>query len=397
MSFINLLMIKIGAKILAATLGLIAFLVSLYGYPFIQKNIVLPKEEVKKVAARTEPTNFSLSEATSSTKTVKAPKEVQTEKLIAIKKKEPEVVTKKGEKITASGTISLSIIPTENLNPVVRESLVNILCVSKGAGFLEPLSASGVIIDPRGVILTNAHAAEFFLLQNYKMANFIECVIRTGAPAAPTYRASLLNISKLWVNETVGTIKQSEREGTGEHDYALLLITEKINGEKIESGFNFPFVGYDANFFPYQNHPVFLAGYPAEFLGGITIQRDLWPVSSEGMVKTVYYFDDVPEKTPDLLGLGGSAVAQAGSSGGPVIDRHSGKLAALIVTTSEGKTTGERSLNAVTVGHISRSFKEETGKSLAEFLAQDLNKELERFQNDDFPKLKAVLAKELDN
>ena len=389
MSFLNLLMIKIGAKILAITVSLIAVFASLYSHPFPQKDIVYQAPLTKETATTTEPADFNLVEATST-------KTVQKEKIIAVKKEEiPLVVPKVKEKIPP-GEISPSLIPTGELNPVIRESLVNILCTSKSSGLLEPLSASGVIIDPRGVIITNAHVAEFFLLQDYHSPNFIECAIRTGSPAKPTYKASLLNISASWVNDTTPTIKQNERTGTGEHDYALLIVTSKINGEKIASGFNFPFVNYDLSFVPYLNQPIFLASYPAEFLGGAIIQKDLWPVTTEGMIKMSYYFNNASLKSPDLLGLGASVVAQSGSSGGAVIDRHSGKLTALIVTTSEGKTTGERSLNAVTINHISRSLKEEMGKNLDEFLAQDLSAELARFQNEDFPKLKAVLVRELD-
>src|SRR5581483_7670669 len=71
----------------------------------------------------------------------------------------------------------------ETVNATLRSSLVNILCTTVGGGLFRPISGSGVIIDTRGVILTNAHVAQFFLLKDYPFKNNIQCVVRTGSPA----------------------------------------------------------------------------------------------------------------------------------------------------------------------------------------------------------------------
>src|SRR3989344_1935480 len=51
------------------------------------------------------------------------------------------------------------------INEKTRHALVNILCMPHG-GSLRPISASGVIVDPRGVILPNAHVAQYVLLSH---------------------------------------------------------------------------------------------------------------------------------------------------------------------------------------------------------------------------------------
>src|SRR3989338_2839263 len=69
------------------------------------------------------------------------------------------------------------------INQKTREALVNIFCVTKSGGIFKPASGSGIIIDKRGIILTNAHVAQYFLLKDYLEQNFIECIVRVGSPA----------------------------------------------------------------------------------------------------------------------------------------------------------------------------------------------------------------------
>src|SRR3989344_1157804 len=73
---------------------------------------------------------------------------------------------------TTSDNFSVTRIPNpyqfppqkfDVINERARPTLVNILCGAR-SGTFRPISASGVIIDPRGVILTNAHVAQYFLL-----------------------------------------------------------------------------------------------------------------------------------------------------------------------------------------------------------------------------------------
>lgn len=290
------------------------------------------------------------------------------------------------------------LLPLGVLNTKARKSVVNIFCTTKRGGVLDPFSGSGVIIDRRGVILTNAHVAEYYLLEDYLTPGFFDCLIRTGSPAYPAYRAELLAISPTWIEANAATIKASTRTGTGENDYALLLITSRANGTPLssEEENTFPALDPDVDFLPYVAHPVLLAGYPAEFLGGTIIVRDLYASSAEGMVERAYYINDPALTAPDVIGLGGTVLAQAGSSGGAVIDRYTGRLVALIVTTTEGTKTGDRALNGVTLSHINRAMALEYGLSLGGFLNQNLNRVLTLFKADEFTRLRDLLEREIE-
>ncbi len=263
-----------------------------------------------------------------------------------------------------------TLIPTETVNKATRAALVNIICTAKNSGVFHPVSGSGVIIDPRGVILTNAHLANVLLLKDYPTPNFVECIIRTGSPARNMYRAELLYISSIWVRQNKNNIIEENPTGTGENDFALLRITESI-AESEPLPDTFPFIQYeiDENSIA-EGQSVLIAAYPASFLGGITIQKDLHITSTVSNISKLYTFDQ--DGLLDLISVGTNIVAQKGSSGGAVVRQQSGKLTALIVTSSEGESTGARELNAITLAHINRSLKKEMGFDLQNFLATDL-------------------------
>jgi hypothetical protein len=55
------------------------------------------------------------------------------------------------------------------------------------------------------------------------------------------------------------------------------------------------------------------------------------------------------------------------------------KLVGLITTTSEGATTGERDLHAITTGYINRDLLSQTGVGLIDTLAKDPHTATEAF------------------
>ncbi len=244
------------------------------------------------------------------------------------------------------------LIPTEQLNSQTRPSLVNILCTTKAGGSFAPISGSGVIIDTRGVILTNAHVAQFFLLRDYSTPGNIQCVVRTGSPATPTYTAELLYLPPAWVNANASQITSQQAMGTGENDFAFLRITGTVSSN-IALPSTFPSLAMSTAA-PAAGTQVLLAAYPAGFLDGATIQMNLYASSALSAVQELYTFND--PTNVDLIALGGSVVAQSGSSGGAVVSASSGKLVGLIATESEGTTTSSRILNAITLAHINRSL-----------------------------------------
>ena len=113
-------------------------------------------------------------------------------------------------------------------------------------------------------------------------------------------------------------ITSSDPQGTGENDLALLLIKSKIiPTENLPA--NFPFIAPDYSEESVSvKTPVLLAGYPAGFLGGIAIQKDLWPVSAGASILEIFTYSQNPSYNIDIFSIGGSVVAQKGSSGGAV-------------------------------------------------------------------------------
>jgi len=271
----------------------------------------------------------------------------------------------------------------DEINESARKATVNILCTSASGGLLSPLSASGVIIDPQGVILTNAHVAQYFLIKDYPIKGFLECVIRQDSPAKPLYHADLLYISPTWVTEHYEEMLEQTPTGTGERDFALLIIRDGV-GPTIQLPQNFPYLPISLIDSPtIVGHPVILSAYPAGFLGGILIQTNLYLSSAPATIQDVFTFGDT---TVDLVSLGGSVVAQHGSSGGPVVTSD-GKVLGIVVTSSEAQSTGGRNLDAITLSYINRSFTEEIKIDLPTFLKNNLKNTAAAFSTDVAPAL----------
>lgn len=303
-----------------------------------------------------------------------------------IKEAETIIPTLKAQPATSPEILSQVNIP--ELNTKVRESLVNILCSTNFSPF-KAITATGVIIDSGGVILTNAHVGQYFLLKDYAGSNSIDCVIRSGSPARPNYRGELIFISPKWIEKNKNNLKEETPLGTGENDFALILINKKINGEKITEKFSaLDIETEDSNIDREKKIDHIVAGYPAGFLGGATVERDLYIASAVARIQEIFTFQ---EKTVDLVSLGGNVVAQKGSSGGAVFSSDKNKLLGLIVTTTDAKTTGERDLRAITLSHINRSLSESTGKGVKGYLSGDLGETLSLFNKNSFPYLSQIL------
>lgn len=282
------------------------------------------------------------------------------------------------------------IYPNLNdLNSLVRESVVNIFCTTNFGDALRAITATGVIIDPRGVVLTNAHVGQYYLLRNYAGPNSIDCVIRTGSPAKPAYRGELIFISPKWVEDNKENLKAQEPLGTGENDFALIYINKNIDSTEATS--TFPALDTITDDVSIDRSGLIdhvVAGYPASLLGSIEIAKNLYAYSAISRLKQVFTFD---ETTVDLISVGGNVVAQRGASGGAVVSSLNKKLVGLIVTTTDATTTADRDLRAITLSHIERAMRLETGKSLRGYLSGDLNAVLSNFNATLFPTLSNIL------
>lgn len=297
-----------------------------------------------------------------SLKSAENPKEVET--VPVVKKTEPAPRVNPSSNKAPESPYTFPPHDASTLNNEARAALVNILCESSSRSF-ESISGSGVTIDSRGVILTNAHIGQFVLLSEAPEIP-LSCLIRTGSPAKTTWHAHLLYISPAWIQKHASDIEKQHVTGTGEDDYALLYVVDDVTGTLPAT---FPYIPVDIREAIAQtDQSVLVAAYPAEFSGPAATLRSLYATVSGSFIKDVFTFR---ERTLDIISLGATPLAQAGSSGGAVINAW-GRLVGIIVTTTEGATTGTRDLRAITLAHINRSFQESVGLGLPAFLEGEI-------------------------
>lgn len=266
------------------------------------------------------------------------------------------------------------------VNAQARSALVNIVC-APSTGSLRPISGSGIFIDPRGVILTNAHVAQYVLLSESESID-LTCVIRTGSPARPAFTAQVLYIPPVWVEQHGSEINQSHPTGTGEHDYALLLVSGAVDGSPLPS--SLPYLAPDTRqAIGFVDDSVLVASYPAEYIGALAAQNDLYPATSITTIGDLLTFN---MNSVDLISLGGVIEAQSGSSGGAVVNAWD-RLIGVVTTTSDGATTAERDLRAVTLSYIDSDIKTQTGSDLGTILAGNVLAEAAQFKSEAVPQL----------
>jgi len=268
----------------------------------------------------------------------------------------------------------------ESIDATARAALVNILCMPKG-GSLRPISGSGVIIDSRGVILTNAHVAQYVLLSESPQIN-LSCLIKSGSPATYRWQANVLYIPSIWINDHYSEINADHVVGTGEHDYALLLITGDSQGNPVNAPLPYVPIDTRANA-AFQNDGVLGAGYPAELVGGIATQQGLYAVTSVSAIKQLLTFNT---STVDVYSIGGVIEAQGGSSGGPVINAWN-YVVGIITTTSEGATTADRDLHALSANYMDRDIFTQSGHTFSDILKGNLKQMAEDFSRETAPNL----------
>ncbi|MBI4068165.1 trypsin-like peptidase domain-containing protein [Candidatus Kaiserbacteria bacterium] len=266
------------------------------------------------------------------------------------------------------------------LDIITRAAIINILCIVNNG---QSVSGSGVVIDERGVVLTNAHVGQYVLLS--EVSQNITCTARAGSPAQSAWKLRTLFMPSTWVDAHAQDLRSPQPTGTGEHDYSLLLLAPLPT---VPTPPPIRHLAYDTREgVSFEGDPVLLASYPAGFVGGFIVMNNLYPTTTFGAIRKLYTFKN---SSIDLLSLGGAIVAQGGSSGGAIVNRW-GNLVGLIVTTSEGETTADRDLRAVTIAHVDRSIREHTGMGLSEFLNGDILEHANDFRVNQL----AVLAQKL--
>ena len=283
-------------------------------------------------------------------------------------------------------------LPTQRVYTTdTAAALVNILCTHTTNRMIRTTTGSGFFIEPRGVILTNAHVAQFLLLETLEGFGETDCVIRTGNPANDRYQAELLYLPPSWIQEYAAAIVQDRPVGTGERDYALLYVSASRTGEPLPA--HFPALAFDTDLLSVHTitSMVTAAGYPASKL--LRTGREI-ALPSQIATTTVTDLFTFGSNYADVMALAGSAVGSFGSSGGPVLN-ESGKVVGLITTKGNDAVDGPGSLRAITLSYIDRTIKQETGFDLTASIGGDLAFRARIFQETLAPFLSAILAREL--
>ena len=269
------------------------------------------------------------------------------------------------------------------------EAVVNIFCEYRTDSYVKTTTGTGFIIDTDGVILTNAHVAQFLLLEG--LVGDAECIIRAGNPATPMYEAELLYIPPAWIREHAHLINEQTPKGTGERDYALLYISSGLDSKPMPA--SFPALPFREELLKTDilNSEVFATGYPAETAlqeGTMTI---LAPKQATTTVAELMTFGS---QYIDLFTIRGSSLGEHGSSGGPVVDGE-GRAIGIISTKGDDTSYGEGSLRALSLPYIHRTIQEETGFTLRQNLGGNLPYRAELFRETLVPFLQMMLSEEL--
>lgn len=274
--------------------------------------------------------------------------------------------------------------PSETPNTVpIEAALVNIFCTARIQTALRTITGSGVFIDAQGVILTNAHIAQFLLLAG-EDAQTTKCIIRQGSPALSKYEVGLLYISPAWITKNAQQFSADQPSGTGEYDFALLYVTKALERDLPES---FPALVPASTTAMFSSMAVRAAGYPAEILKEENVRAPLVPLVATSSITRLFTFGS---GEIDLVAIAPSTIGQQGSSGGPIVSEE-GKVVGIIATRGNTTQEGIQSLRALTLSYIDRTLKDETGLDLAHTLAGDIPLRALVFHDTLAPYLRTIL------
>jgi S1-C subfamily serine protease len=301
----------------------------------------------------------------------------------------PDILKRSAEYQKATVIDSTTIAAAPTTNP--EAAIVNIYCTFVTERTIRTTTGTGFVISEDGIILTNAHVAQFLLLEASGALGESTCTIRTGSPAAPRYVSELLYIPPAWVSEHASLIDATSPSGTGERDYALLHITKSVDDAPLPAKFTaLPL--YDGQLTKNAiRGEVIAAGYPAVYAAGDT-DTNLRTRSATTSVSELFTFG---KQDVDVLALRGSSMGQQGSSGGPVVNAD-GYVIGMIATRGNDEADGPGSLRAITIDHINRTITEETNASLGQHLNGDITARAKIFATTMTPFLTTLLTKEIN-
>lgn len=279
----------------------------------------------------------------------------------------PDILLRSAEYQKATVVDGVGLYGATTNDPL--EAIVNIFCTFTTKDYIKTTTGTGFFIDPNGVILTNAHVAQFLLLEGTNEGGETKCIVRNGNPATAKYHAKLLYLPPSWIQENASVINDESPMGTGERDYSLLYVSDTLDDSPLPAVF--PALDFDSSLLPLstKGETAVAAGYPATALLENGADADLFPKQENITVTELYTFGS---NYADIFSISGSAVGAEGSSGGPVLNEK-GAVIGMIVTRGDDAIDGSGSLRAITLSHIERTILEETNFTLKQNLSGNLS------------------------
>jgi hypothetical protein len=298
----------------------------------------------------------------------------------------PETTTQQEKPIDIIiNTLNDEILPKNQNDLNLANVLVNIICTEKKGNYVTANTGSGVIISANGVVVTNAHVAQYFLLD--KSPGDYSCTLYQENIPTYGYVAKLLYISPDWIKDNPEVIISKNPRGTGENDYALLYITKNTN-PALSKPKSFDFAKFNTTYTAKIGDSIELAGFPGAPAGIGDLTHSVGLKKDSTQIEDIFTFGN---NRIDVVSTGVTPVAARGASGGGLF--KDSNLIALIVTTSG--STGNAYINAITTNYINRDLQNDFGKSLNELITSDLDSESEDFWNNYGKALSKIILSEL--
>jgi hypothetical protein len=263
----------------------------------------------------------------------------------------------------------------------ITNSVVNIQCVQRDGNRITLSTGSGVLISGNGVILTNAHVAQYFLLG----AIGYTCTIQKENIPLYGFTAKPLYISEDWIENNFMLLSNVVQTGTGEDDYALLYIDgSTLPSISLPSSFSH-MTANTSHGAANVGDAVTAAGYPGSRTGLFEVDSSIPLVSDKARIRSVFTFR---QSSIDVITTDDTPVAKQGSSGGGIFKNN--QLVGIIATTnSEGNGTAY--INAITLSYIDRDLRDATGRSLSDYIKGNHASLARGFQSSVAPRLTELL------